>query len=260
LGAVRVPDGPTFFSTTPAHVPPGVDMALDLLGCTYTTRTGPQDAAVDELLRADLSSGPVMLGPLDMGHLTYIPWHREMAGADHYAVAYDLDDEGVHLQDPAGFPCVTLSFDDLDRAWRATRIGYHGGAYHRWMEVRRVKHPSGAELYDAALAWFASIYRDRPGGGATIRRLADDLRPGRVDPGQRGFLTGFALPLGARRALDYAVFFERGDTALAAAKHGQAHAFGRCLQAASGDDWDRVAAALDELADLEDELERAFTA
>jgi hypothetical protein len=260
LGAVRVPDGPTFFSTTPAHVPAGVDTALDLLGCTYTARTGPDDAAVDDLLRADLESGPVMLGPLDMGHLTYIPWHREIAGADHYVVAYDVDDRSVHLQDPAGFPCATLGFDDLTDAWRAARIGYSGGAFHRWVEVRRVKRPSRTELYDAALAWFALIYRDRPAGGTTIRQLANDLRPGQVTPRERGFLTAFAFPLGARRALDYALFFGRGgDTDLAAAKRDQAHAFGRCLQAANRDDWVRVAAALDELADHEDDLERALT-
>lgn len=260
LGAVRVPDGPTFFSTTPQEVPAGVDMALDLLGCTYTTRDGPDDAGVEELLRADLATGPVMLGPLDMGYLTYIPWHREIPGADHYVVAYHVDDRGVHLQDPAGFPCAILSFDDLTHAWRAERIGYSGGAYHRWSEVRKVKNPAFTELYDAALAYFTSIYRGRPSGGAVIRRLANDLRPGQVAPGVSGFLTAFAFPLGARRALDYAAFFDRGgDAVLAASKRGQAHLFGQSLVAANRGDWSRVAAALDELADHEDDLQRAFT-
>jgi Butirosin biosynthesis protein H, N-terminal len=260
LGATRVPDGPTYFSTTPAQVPPGVDAALELLGCTFTASTGPEEARVEDLLRGDLATGPIVLGPLDMGHLTYIPWHRQVAGADHYVVAYGIDDDGVHIHDPAGFPCATLNFDDLSRAWRAERIGYEGGPYHRWKEIRRVKWPEESKLNDAALAYFAAIYRDRPSGGATIRRLAEDVRAGRIAAGGQGFLTAFALPLGVRRALDYALFFQRGGHAGPATfKHGQAEAFGRCLQAANRGDLAGVAAALEDVASHEDDLERALT-
>jgi hypothetical protein len=260
LGAVRTPDGRTWFSSTQQDVPAGVDKALELLGCTFTTEDGPEDAAVEALLRTDLATGPVMLGPLDMGWLTYIPWHRELAGADHYLVAYRVDGQGVHVQDPAGFPCARLGLDDLAQAWRAERIAYGGGAFHRWLGVRRVGSPAGKELHDAALAWFASRYRDRPSGGAVIRELADRLQPGRVDPGDAGFLTAFSFPLGARRALDYAGFFEQGgDAALAASKHAQARLFGRCQEAANRGDWPGVADALGELARHEDDLEHAFT-
>jgi hypothetical protein len=129
LGAVQAPDGRTYLSTTPQQVPAGVDKALELLGFAATTAAGPEDADVLDLLRAGLSTGPVMLGPLDMGHLAYTPWHGALAGSDHYLVAYAVDDERAYLQDPAGFPCTALDREDLARAWRAERIGAPGGPF-----------------------------------------------------------------------------------------------------------------------------------
>lgn len=260
LGAVQAPDGRTFLSTTPDNVPAGVSRALELLGFAATTTTGPADAPPGELLAADLATGPVMLGPLDMGELSYIPWHRVLAGSDHYVVAYAVDDERAYLQDPAGFPCTALGLEELARAWRAERIGAPGGPFRRWLGLRRTARPSGGELYDAALEYFGSVYRDRPDGGGVIRGLAKHLRPGQVPEGERGFLTAFTFPLGARRALDYADFFAQGGNAeLAAAKHGQARLLGGCLLAANHGDWSAAADALDGLADLEDDLEQAVT-
>jgi hypothetical protein len=260
LGAVQAPDGRIFLSTTPQQVPAGVDKALELLGFEVTTAAGPEDADVLELLRADLATGPVMLGPLDMGHLSYIPWHGALAGSDHYLVAYAVDGGRALLQDPAGFPCMALDRESLARAWRAERIGAPGGPFRRWLRPRRVARPTPEQLYDDAMAFFRAAYRDLPPGDGVIRGLAKHLEPGRVAEGERGFLAAFTFPLGARRALDYADFFAKGgDAELAAAKWGQARLLGECLLAANRDDWSRVADALDELADLEEELDRAFT-
>jgi hypothetical protein len=260
LGAVQGQDGRTFLSTRPANVPAGVDKALELLGVAATATAGPDDALLGELLAADLATGPVMLGPLDMGHLTYIPWHRALDGSDQYVVAYAVDDERAYLQDPAGFASTSLGLEELARAWRAERIGAPGGPFRRWLNLRWIARPSGKELYDGALAYFGSVYRDRPAGGGVIRALAGRLRPGRVPEGERGFLTAFTFPLGARRALDYADFFARGgEVELSAAKQGQARLLGECLLAANRGDWSPVADALDAVADLEDGLEQAFT-
>jgi hypothetical protein len=260
LGAVQAPDGRTYLSTTPQQVPAGVDKALELLGFEAATAAGPEDADVLELLRADLAAGPVVLGPLDMGHLTYIPWHLALAGSDHYLVATAVDGDRALLQDPAGFPATALGRDDLARAWRAERIGAPGGPFRRWLRPRRVARPTARELYDQAMACFAAAYRDRPPSGGVIRALAKHLRPGQVAEGERGFLAAFTFPLGARRALDYAAFFAGGgDARLAAAKQGQARLLGDCLLAANRDDWPPVADALDRLADLEEDLDQAFT-
>ncbi|UJW30150.1 BtrH N-terminal domain-containing protein [Saccharothrix sp. AJ9571] len=250
LGALRVPDGRTYFSAiTP---PQGLDAALRLLGCDFTGTCGPDDVPVEEILREELATGPVLLGPLDMGHLTYVPWHRDVPGADHYVVAYDLDDEGVLLQDPAGFPCARLGFADLEAAWRAERVDYEHGVYQRWTRIG----PPREVVYDEARAFFSGIYRDNPGAGEVIRALAADLR-GPVDPATAGFLTGFTLPLGARRALDFAVLFEQGgDHRLAAVKNEQAHLFARARAAGFREGWAEAADVLTELAGCEDTVER----
>ncbi|QFU90141.1 hypothetical protein [Amycolatopsis sp. YIM 10] len=251
LGALRVPeDGRVFFSAiTP---PQGIDAALGLLGCAFTGTHGPADGPVDEILRKELATGPVLLGPLDMGHLTYLPFHREVPGADHYVVAYDLDDEGVFLHDPAGFPCARLGFADLEAAWRGERVEYEHGVYQRWREIGRSREVD----YGQARAFFSEIYRDNPGAGDTIRLLAADLR-GLVAPSLGGFLTAFALPLGSRRALDFAVLFEQGgDDELVTAKTEQAHLFARARAAGLRNEWAEAADVVEKLATCEDAIER----
>ncbi|AXB42566.1 hypothetical protein A4R43_08515 [Amycolatopsis albispora] len=253
LGAFRVPeDGRVFFSAiTPNQ---GLDAALGLLGCEFTGTHGPDGTSAEEILRKDLATGPVLLGPLDMGHLTYVPFHRDVPGADHYVVAYDIDDEGVFLHDPAGFPCAKLGFADLEAAWRGERVEYEHGVYQRWREIG----PSKEVDYSQARAYFGEIYRENPGAGDTIRLLAADLR-GPVTPDLAGFLTGFALPLGARRALDFAVLFEQGgDTELVTAKNTQAHLFARAQALGLRDRWADAAGVLDELATCEDAIERGL--
>lgn len=258
LGAVRVPEGQTFLSLIPPNA--GIDTALELLGCSFSGRSGLDGSSVEETLRKELATGPIMIGPVDMGRLTYVPWHRQATGSDHYLVAYDIDDDGVFLHDPAGFPCARLGFDDLSRAWQGDTIGYPAPAYQRWAEIRRVRTPTERATYDAAMDHYARIYRAGPGSGDVVRRLADDVRPGRVDQATSGFLSSFTFPLGARRAVDYGAFFaDGGDLALAAAKDAQARLLGSCVGMATRDDWAGVAAALDDLARHEDDLERAFT-
>lgn len=265
LGAVRIEHGPTFFSTTPAKVPEGLDKALELLGLSFTSVAGPADAQVQDLLRTDLATGPVILGPLDMGYLTYIPWHGPAAGSDHYVVAYAMDDERVFLQDPAGFPCTSLGFDDLTHAWRAERIGYRGGPYQRWLNLRRVSNPTDAEVYSGAIAYFRTLYRDqselgRLTGSEAIRTLAREVGTSGMSDDLRGFYTNFALPLGARRALDFARFFAHGgDAGIATLKQEQARLFGEGLLATNRADWTRVAGALNALAEREAGLEQAFS-
>jgi hypothetical protein len=264
LGAVRIERGPTFFSTTPAKVPEGLDKALELLGFSFTSVAGPADAQAQDLLRADLATGPVILGPLDMGYLTYIPWHGPAAGSDHYVVAYAMDGERAFFQDPAGFPCTSLGFDDLTRAWRAERIGYHSGPFQRWLNLRRVSRPTAEEVHDRAMAYFRTLYRDQSGlgrltGSEAIRTLAAEVGTGGLSDDLRGFYTNFALPLGARRALDFARFFARGgDADIATLKQEQARLFGEGLVATTQGDWARLAGVFAGLADREAGLERAF--
>ena len=84
----------------------------------------------DRLARM-LQSGPVVAGPLDMGLLTYNPNYRELGGVDHFVCILGLTDGRVRLHDPAGFPCMSMEFQDFAKAWEARAISYRRGSTGR---------------------------------------------------------------------------------------------------------------------------------
>ena len=248
------------FSSTPPDV--GVSQALTLLGFEYTEgssqEAGPAPA---KELRAALARSPAVLGPLDMGYLAYLPF--EEPGADHYVLAYAMDEDQVCLHDPLGFPLVSLPLDRLELAWKAERIGYRRGSYRYWTSPTHAHHPSEDEIYERALQCFRSGYgraddlaaRTRWSvGHEAILACADHVRTGEVSPGEAGRMQGFAFRLGARRALDFVAFFDFRDGDLAALKRQQATLFGRCHTLAMRRDWPALAGVLQELADVEREF------
>ena len=79
-------------------------------------------------LESFLSNGPVVLGPLDMGHLTYNPNHTILYGVDHFVTVYAVDGQHLYLHDPAGFACMKIAFNDILEAWKAEAIDYKRGA------------------------------------------------------------------------------------------------------------------------------------
>jgi hypothetical protein len=256
LGGARIPDtrgDKLYFSMTPNQVPARLNQAMDLLGCDYTATAGPAGADAVELLRADLRTGPVLLGPCDMGHLTYIPYHAYTGGADHYVVAYAIDADLVALHDPLGFPCARLNFTDLSKAWRARSIGADGGPFRRWLAPRGERRVAvDAALYRRAVDYLRTVQREVPPGDAVIRTFARDLRSGELAPSTLSFLSVFSFPVQARRGLDHAEFFRwGGDTGLAAIKQRQAQLFSDCHHASGRQDWTLVADRLEQLAELE---------
>jgi hypothetical protein len=76
----------------------------------------------------------------------------------------------------------------------------------------------------------------------------------------RSHLVDFALPLGARRALDYAAFFEGDDADLATLKRRQAVLFGRGHTVAVARRWEEASAVLAELAEVEAAFQTALLA
>ena len=71
-----------------------ISHSLDILGFTYDEYYIKDSNTVDllsirEILSTFLLSGPVVLGPLDMGYLTYNPNHIHLYGVDHFVSVYD---------------------------------------------------------------------------------------------------------------------------------------------------------------------------
>ena len=253
--------GLIFFDASPPDV--GISRALGLLGFEVTESASPDGgpAPVAELTRA-LADGPVVLGPVDMGLLLYRGTRGQASGVDHYVLAYAIDDSEVYLHDPDRFPHVSLRIAELVAAWRAEKIGYRRGAFRSWRAPRRVDRPSDDDLFERALRTFGEVYRradeaaarGRMTGSPAIRRLSDLVRAGALPDPLAGHLRAFALQLGARRALDFAAFFDRGAPDLAALKREQARLFGRAHTLLVRQDWPGTADALTGLAVVEDQI------
>jgi hypothetical protein len=106
----------------------GLDFALPLLGYECTLTFGNSGEAV-ETLKKNLREDWVLLGPFDMGYLTYDPFCKRKKGADHYVVAVDSDDDSIWINDPEGFVEVPVPWRDFAKSWEAKAIQYKKGPY-----------------------------------------------------------------------------------------------------------------------------------
>ncbi|MFI6999340.1 class I adenylate-forming enzyme family protein [Nocardia sp. NPDC050175] len=180
------------------------DIGLDRAGETYGFHTEVHwhedgDPATTELVEW-LGTGPVLLGPLDLGWLTYHGLAETLCGCDHYVVAVGCTVRGaIVLIDPEGYTQVEIDRDELVRAWSAEHVPEGRGSFM----LRRV-HPGRAALEpmsivariaDAAISNLESASRAVDGGAAAYRTLAAlDLAPS----GQRAL--SLLLPAAAVRA------------------------------------------------------------
>lgn len=240
----------------------GVSLALRTLGYEFDYQYGnaeedPDGQAAYARLRDLLQYGPVAVGPVDMGLLLYAPGHEHGVGVDHFIVVYDADDKDVSLHDPGGYPYVKMAVEAFLSAWRAERTEY-GEAYSMWGNLRRVRQPSPEALFrttDEQLRERMSRQQEEPSehptGAAAIRQLAEQVRDG-VPDYLHGHLVWFALPLGARRATDFARFCQPYDPERAAIKLEQARQFGAAHSAVMRKDHGGVVRALESVADCEE--------
>lgn len=240
----------------------GVSKALEILGfeCTEQSRQAPEPFPVEELA-ALLSEGPAVLGPLDMSYLSYLPF--DVPVADHFVMAYEISGNELHLHDPAGYPNVSLSLDQLKLAWMAERIGYRRGFYRFWTAPRRTHRPTDEEIYRQALEFFKSCYQKTEEtakresclvGRDAILSFANHVRNGGLSEDEIGHMIFFLFKLGARRALDFAAFFAPHNVELAGQKRKQAELFGRCHTLSVQHNWSDLADTLEQLTGVEEEF------
>ncbi len=257
-----------FFSSIANPPDKGITRALKLLGFDFKETSSEHAGSPPfEQLKSDLSSSPAVLGPLDMGYLTHNPLHNRMEGADHFVLAYAIDDEGISIHDPEGFPSVKLPLRRLELTWRAESIGYRRGYYRYWTSPARVISPSKDQLYRSTLQSFKEVYSEAEKLASSnkwsidqeaILTLAKYVRGGEVSAAERGFMIHFAFKLGARRALDFATFFASQDPGLASLKREQSELFGTCQAQAVERKWMRLAQSIQQLADVESQFRKAL--
>ncbi|MER7082427.1 hypothetical protein [Saccharopolyspora kobensis] len=180
----------------------GVDDALAAFGWSAeTTSGGSADAALARLAER-VAVAPVMVGPVEMGHLRYQPSMTGPIGADHYVVVLGIDGDHVHLHDPQGYPHSRLPVADFVAAWRADAVDY-GEPFTLRADFRRTARVEPEAAIRASLDRARHWLREEAGSGAAALALAEQVESGCGDD-LRGHLVHFAVRVGARRLADAA--------------------------------------------------------
>jgi hypothetical protein len=194
----------------------GLTRAIETLGWTCRLEQGGDEQRALERLRAAAQHGPVLIGPLDMGYLTYNPNYPFLGGADHFLVVLAIEPDHVLVHDPKGFPCATLPFENLLKAWRAERIGYVDEGYILRADFRPVETVSRQQMILRTLPCIrCNVQRDPGwpevyGGLRALSMLVQILRTQMPDH-LASHLLYFALPLATRRKLDAQAFLLEGN-------------------------------------------------
>ncbi|MEV4127359.1 hypothetical protein [Nocardia sp. NPDC049707] len=239
----------------------GVQDALAVLGWTARTLSGSDaDDALGQLTSL-LEAGPVMVGPVEMGHLRYQPGMTGPIGADHYLIAVGVERDHITVHDPQGYPYARLPLPDFMDAWRADLLTY-GQPYTMRTDFTRVARVSVDAALIAvlprAVAWLAADPRHpMPSGslanGHAALALADLLDAG--DGEVREHLVHFAIRVGARRLTDAATCLHRAGFSIAATTMDrQAHLVGALQQSVAIGDTCTAAQTLRALAPTYDSL------
>jgi hypothetical protein len=244
----------------------GFEDALSALGWTSdVTQGGDANEALARLKDA-LATGPVWIGPVEMGHLRHQPGMRGPIEADHYVVALEVDDESILMHDPQGYPYARLPLADFLAAWSAKTLIY-GTPYTMRTGFRRIAAKSEADTIKAAIPpairWLSmtgehDMPKESLGNSAAAEALAGRIEAG-CDNALRGHMIHFAVRVGARRAADAATCLERIGYAEAARIAGkQARLIGAMqYPLVTGNDA-QAAAALRQLAPTYDVLRAAL--
>ena len=176
-------------------------------------------------LETFLSNGPVVLGPLDMGHLTYNPNHTMLYGVDHFVIVYAVDGQYLYLHDPAGFACMKVAFNDILEAWKAEAIDYKRGAYSMWGNFKKVKSPSQTQIYQETARIMRSRYLD--GQSNVLECYAKAVAENGLNTEQKQLHQYFSFKLAAVRNLYLSKFLKDHDPEGARLKEELASLFGQ---------------------------------
>ncbi|MFT7646615.1 MAG: hypothetical protein ACI8Y4_001351 [Candidatus Poriferisodalaceae bacterium] len=251
---------PIAFTSPLGEMPEGgLDRAVQALGWSCEQSSGGNRAEALVRLREEMDRGPVIVGPVDLGELTYNPQHRALSGGDHYVVPLELEGGDIRLHDPNGFPSALLDIDQFLVSWEGEAMfassdttGTPFTLRSRFSEHVTVSPEMAIEEMLPDAAAFLSV--DIAEGGvftnrSAAARLGELAHDGSLHPALVGLLTGFSLPLGARRMSDVARWLPKVGRREAAVVAGvMVNAYGSAQTAAVGRDNAQLANAFEQLA------------
>ena len=196
-----------------------------------------------------LSNGPVVLGPLDMGHLTYNPNHTILYGVDHFITVYALDGQYLYLHDPAGFACMKVAFKDILEAWKAEAIDYKRGAYSMWGNFKKVKSPIQTEIYQETARIMKNRYLN--GQNGVLECYAKAVAENGLNTEQKQLHQYFSFKLAAVRNLYLSKFLKDHDPEGARLKEELATLFGQAHLSCLKEDYQELAHLLYQIAEVD---------
>ena len=231
-----------------------ISHSLKILGFDYEDFYVKDGAEVDleeikAKLESFLSNGPVVLGPLDMGHLNYNPNHTILYGVDHFVTVYDIDDQYLHLHDPAGFACMKVAFKYILEAWKAEAIDYKRGAYSMWGNFKRLKTPSQTEIYRETARIMKTRYLD--GQSGVLECYAKAVAENGLNTEQKQLHQYFSFKLAAVRNLYLSKFLKDHDPEGARLKEELATLFGQAHLSCLKEDYQELAHLLYQIAEVD---------
>ncbi len=240
----------------------GLTRAIETLGWTCTLERGGDEGEALARLRAAVQHTPVLIGPLNMGYLTYNPNHPYLLGADHYIMVLSIEEDHVLVHDPKGFPCAALPVENLLKAWRAEGMDlvYTDEPYTMRTAFRPGEPSSRRLMIERTLPFIcANLQQElwKPGmfGGVTALRMLAHTFHTQVPEKLAVHLFYFALALGLRHKVDAQVFLREGNQSEAAELiEEQARLLGQAQYAGVQRSWSKVAALIEQVATLEESL------
>ncbi|KKQ50717.1 MAG: hypothetical protein US75_C0011G0011 [Candidatus Woesebacteria bacterium GW2011_GWC1_38_13] len=259
--------GLPFFSGAAGDPDKGITKALEILGFKFMEKNKEEGEAPFDELAEVLEESPAVIGPLNMSFLDYNPDRPKSEGVDHFILVYKIEGDKVFVNDPAGFAHVYISKEKLAKAWKADGIKYKRGHYRYWAKPERISTPTDEEIYQKAMEWFKELYGmadedEKKDGtlinGRAIKHLVNLVEEDELKNYQIGFLNGFALPLGVKRALDYSLFFKGKNNILSELKLKQADLFGEAQSSLMYQSKNDLIENLNRLAEVEDQIRENF--
>ena len=200
-------------------------------------------------LESFLSNGPVVLGPLDMGHLTYNPNHTILYGVDHFVTVYALDGQYLYLHDPAGFACMKVTFNDIIEAWKAEAIDYKRGSYSMWGNFKKVKSPSQTEIYQETARIMKNRYLN--GQSGVLKYYAKAVAENGLNTEQKQLHQYFSFKLAAVRNLYLSKFLKDHEPEGARLKEELATLFGQAHLSCLKEDYQELSHLLNQIAEAD---------
>lgn len=268
LGVTMYGNGSIFLHNNTADPDVAISNALKMLGYSFVEeKSNSADVMPMNELKEVLKTSTAILGPVDMGYLTYSPNHQYAKGADHYVLAYDIDEHFIYVHDPASFPYVRLPLEKLELAWKADDIPYGRGPFQYWHSIKKINSPSEAEIYRQSIEYFQHLYEETGKIGAqigaktgreAIDHFVEKIQNGQVSEAAVGNLKYFVFQLGAKRANDFSRYFEKNHRDLSELKKKQAEILGLCHSLTVEEEFKELARALQEFGKVEEEFENSL--